>query len=182
MSDLLYKPDKTRRDIEELLAEHKNLIYYRLTQMGQLHNQDAESAAWEALWDAIGTYSVYEKTAFSTYACACITNAINGVLRKQLHEFEQFGYCELNENIPAVTKSMDEDSSYEQLKKIVQEVFDEHLAASRGLARDILLFWRSVDFEENKTTIAKACNTSVSYVSRVIQGFKARLSGRLKGH
>ena len=174
MSDLLYKPDKTRRDIEELLAEHKNLIYYRLTQMGQLHNQDAESAAWEALWDAIGTYSVYEKTAFSTYACACITNAINGVLRKQLHEFEQFGYCELNEN-------MDEDSSYEQLKKLVQEVFDEHLAASRGLARDILLFWRSVDFEENKTTIAKACNTSVSYVSRVIQGFKARLSGRLKG-
>lgn len=181
MSDLLYKTDKTRHDIEELLAEHKNLIYYRLTQMGQLHNQDAESAAWEALWDAIGTYSIYEKTAFSTYACTCITNAINSVLRKQLHEFEQFGYCELNENIPAVTKSMDEYSNYEQLKKTVQEVFDEHLAASRGLARDILLFWRSVDFEENKTTIAKACNTSVSYVSRVIQGFKARLSGRLKG-
>ena len=180
MSDLLYKPDKSRQDIELLLAEHKNLIYYRLSQMGQLHNQDAESAAWEALWDAIGTFSVYEKTAFSTYACTCITNAINGVLRHQKLEAEHYGYCELDERIPAATEA-DSGEDYRQLRTLVQEVFDEHLAASRGLSRDILLFWRSVDFDENRTTIAKACGTSVSYVSRVIQGFKARLSGRLKG-
>lgn len=180
MSDLLYKMEKTKQDIEELLAEHKNLVYYRLSQMGQLHNQDAESAAWEALWDAIGTFSVYEKTAFSTYACTCITNAVNSVLRKQKLEAEHYGYCELSENIPAVTHDTDADVDYEQLKKIVQETFDEHLAASRGLSRDILLFWRSTGFDENRTTIAKACGTSVSYVSRVIQGFKARLSGRLR--
>lgn len=180
MPDKLYKPEKTRRDIEELLEEHKNLIYYRLSQMGQLHNPDAESAAWEALWDAIGTFSIYESTAFSTYACTCITNAINGVLRKQLREQEQYGFCELDENIQAATRSLSEHIESQQLRAIVQEVFDEHLAASRGLSRDILLFWRSVDFDENKTTIAKACGTSVSYVSRVLQGFKARLSGRLK--
>ena len=180
MSDLLYKPDKSRQDIETLLAEHKNLIYYRLSQMGQLHNQDAESAAWEALWDAIGTFSVYENTAFSTYACTCITNAINGVLRKQKRESENYGYTELTDNIPAQGE-IEEDSSYKELCKIVQEVFDEHLAASRGLSRDILLFWRSVGYDENRTAIAKACGTSASYVSRVITSFKARLSGRLKG-
>ena len=181
MSDLLYKADKTRQDVELLLAEHKNLVYYRLSQMGQLHNQDAESAAWEALWDAIETYSVYEKTAFSTYACTCITNAINCVLRHQKLEAEHYGYCELDDKIPAAVE-ISASADYLQLRVIVQETFDEHLAASRGLSRDILLFWRSVDFDENRTTIAKACGTSVSYVSRVIQGFKARLSGRLKGH
>lgn len=182
MSDLLHKPEKTKQDIEELLAEHKNLIYYRLTQMGQLYNPDAESAAWEALWDALGTYSVYEKTAFSTYACTCITNAINSVLRHQVLEQEKYGFCELDENLQATSRNIDEEANYEQLHNVVQEVFDEHFAASRGLSRDILLFWRSLDFDENRTTIAKACGTSVSYVSRVIQGFKARLSGRLKGH
>lgn len=180
MSDLLYKPDKSRQDIETLLAEHKNLVYYRLSQMGQLHNQNAESAAWEALWDAIGTFSVYEKTAFSTYACTCITNAINGVLRKQKREADNYGYTELTDNIP-IQGEVEEDSNYKELVKIVQETFDEHLSSSRGLSRDILLFWRSVNFDENRTTIAKACGTSVSYVSRVITGFKARLSGRLKG-
>lgn len=180
MSDLLYKPDKTPEDIEELIAEHKNLIYYRLTQMGQLFNPDAESAAWEALWDAIGTFSIYEKTAFSTYACTCITNAVNGVLRKQISEQQTYNYVELTDKIP-VPAAVEENSELEQLKELVDEVFKEHMGQSRGLSRDILQLWRASGFEDNKTQIAKALNTSVSYVSRVQTSFKARLSGRLKG-
>ena len=181
MSDLLYKPEKSKQDVEALLAEHKNLVYYRLSQMGQLYNQDAESAAWEALWDAIGTFSVYEKTAFSTYACTCITNAINGVLRKQISEQQAYNYVELTDKIP-VPAAVEENSELEQLKELVDEVFKEHMEQSRGLSRDILQLWCASGFEDNKTQIAKALNTSVSYVSRVQTSFKARLSGRLKGH
>ena len=83
MSELIYKLNKTAADVDELLLQHKNLVYYRLAQMNQLANQDAESAAWEALWDSIMTFDVFGSTAFSTYACRCITNAINTVLRKQ---------------------------------------------------------------------------------------------------
>ena len=86
MSELIYKLNKTAADVDELLLQHKNLVYYRLAQMNQLTNQDAESAAWEALWDSIMTFDVFGSVAFSTYACRCITNAINTVLRKQQHD------------------------------------------------------------------------------------------------
>lgn len=180
MSDLLYKPDKTPKDIEVLIAEHKNLIYYRLKQMGQLYNPDAESAAWEALWDAVGTFSIYEKTAFSTYACTCITNAVNSVLRKQIADQQAYNYVELTDKIP-VPATVEESAELEYLADVIDEVFKEHMETSRGLSRDILQLWRVSNFGENKTQIAKALNTSVSYVSRVQTAFKARLSGRLKG-
>ena len=48
MSELIYKLNKTAADVDELLLQHKNLVYYRLAQMNQLTNQYAESAAWEA--------------------------------------------------------------------------------------------------------------------------------------
>lgn len=179
MSDLIYKPEKTRQDIELLLAEHKNLVYYCLTQKGQLQNQDAESAAWEALWDAIGTFSIYEKTAFSTYACRCIINAINDELRKSQTEYEHYNPCELTDDIPVPT-AIEENLAYNRLRKTIDEVFKEHMESTRGLSRDILQLWRASGFEDNKTQIAKALNTSVSYVGRVQTAFKARLSGRLK--
>ena len=54
---------KTKEDIEQLLYENKNLVYYMLTKTGQLLNQDAESAAWEGLWDAVNLFDIYAKTA-----------------------------------------------------------------------------------------------------------------------
>lgn len=182
MPDLIYKLEKSRDDIERLLEEHRNLVYYCLSQCALLDNADCESAAWEALWDAICTFSVYEQTLFSTYACTCIMRAINGASRKQ--DAYNKRHIELPKDAPEPVTSMAFiDESIDSLKvlDIIQDVFEEHLASTRGVSKDVLLFWRSKNFDESKTEIAKACGTSVSYVSRVMTAFKARLSGRLKG-
>lgn len=179
MSDLIYKRDKTREDVEELLKQHKNLIYARLSTMRQLKNQDAESAAWEALWDAIETFDVYGATAFSTYAYRCITNAINNVLRKQQAQNNKIEFCELDENNLLFT-----DTSYESAEtmRLVHKAFDEYLLFIHGrVARDVLLLWYSGGFSMSATELAKHLNTSASYVTRVQDSFRAYLSGQLRG-
>lgn len=179
MSELIYKQDKTRQDVEELLMQHKNLLYARLTAMGQLRNQDAESAGWEALWDSIETFDIYGTVAFSTYAYRCITNAINNVLRKQQAERSKIEFCELTEANTLFT-----DTSYESAEtlRIVSEAFDEYTARTRScLATDILQLWRASGYSLSATEIARQVGSSASYVTRVQSSFRAYLSGRLKG-
>lgn len=178
MTDLIYKRDKTRQDVDELLMQHKNLVYYRLTQMGQLANQDAESAAWEALWDAIETFDVFGKTAFSTYACACITNAINDVLRKQMTEKSHIEFVELDEANIIFTQ---DEYRNPEVMRVLDEVFAWHMENSTDIAKSVLQLWRAGGFTDSATMIAKACGTSASYVSRVQCSFRARLGGKLKG-
>lgn len=180
MEDLLYKPDKTEKDINELLVQHQGLVYHLLKKRGQLGNQDAESAAWDALWDAIGTFDIYGNTAFSTWAWTCILHRIDDVVRKQLAEREHYGYVPLEVWHVDSNASVDADDTKERLKQLIDTVFDEHMQSARGLSRDILQLWRASGFEDNKSQIARALGTSASYVSRVQQAFKARLSGRLK--
>jgi DNA-directed RNA polymerase specialized sigma24 family protein len=179
MNDLLYKRDKTKEDIEQLLYENKNLVYYMLTKTGQLLNQDAESAAWEGLWDAVNLFDIYSKTAFSTFACVIMRNAINDVLRKQKH-YGQHTCCftETIENTCACF--MPEEESMEFCNRI-EDLFNEYLKARAGISRDILLAWRSSEYTSSATNLAIICKTSPSYVSRVQLAFRAFISGKLKG-
>lgn len=177
MSDLLYKQNKTGADIDELLLQHKNLVYYKLAQMGQLNNPDAESAAWEALWDALMTFDIYSKTAFSTYACRCITNAVNSVLRKQQYEKSRvISFDDLSEaNLLCTDGNFDSASTTQAIEQGVA-IF---VSMYHGLPRDIILRWQASGFEMSVTMLATACNTSTSYVSRVITLFRAILSSQM---
>lgn len=177
MSDLLYKPNKTDADVDELLLQHKNLVYYKLAQMGQLNNPDAESVAWEALWDAVMTFDIYSKTAFSTYACRCISNAVNTVLRKQQHERNHVvSFDELSEaNLLCTDSSYDSAATMQAIAQGV-EYFATHFF---DLPRDIILTWQASGFEMSVTMLAKVCGTSTSYVSRVITVFRAILSSQM---
>lgn len=176
--DLLYKRDKTAADVECLLEQHKNLVYYMLTKTEQLGNQDAESAAWEALWDAINVFSVYEETQFSTFACTMMRNAINDVLRKQnrirVQENEIVAaYIEAN-------KFISEFEPHAGIQQRVIELFKEYVSDKRGNIRSILLAWYGTGFENSATNIANMCKCSVSYVCRTQQLFRAFLKYRLE--
>lgn len=174
---LINKRDKTKEDINQLLKQHKNLIYYMLARLGQLNNQDAESAAWDALWTAIELYNVYSSVAFSTYACTVIKNAICDVLRKQkrtsktnsIEENEELGCLYVEQNV----------CSNESVNEILS-IFDTYVNSKCGLNRNILLTWRSAQFDSNVNSIAQMCRTSTSYVSRVQCAFRAYLSSQLK--
>lgn len=178
MEDLLYKRDKTADDVATLLAEHKKLIYYMLGRMGQLQNQDAESAAWEALWDAIGLFDVYSKVAFSTYACTLIRNAVNGVLRKEQAKKRSMSVA-TDMSAMAGLEAVDNTEDTELLDK-VYAIFDEYVSCKKGVSRSVLLAWYSTSFELNPASIARACNTTASYVGRVQCAFRAYLANKLK--
>lgn len=178
MSDLIYKLNKTSADIEELLLQHKNLVYFMLSQQGQLMNQDCESAAWEALWDAVCTFDVYSKTQFSTYACTLIRNAINNELRKQsvqnMQETLMFDFSDYNTLMTTV------DLYDYTVATGIEEVFNEYLRSTSGLPRNVLLLWNASSYEASGKDIAKACGCSPSYVSRVQRDFRAYLQHKLK--
>lgn len=178
MSDLLYKLNKTPEDIETLLQEHKKLVYYMLTTSGQLYNQDAESVAWEALWDALNLFDVFSTTAFSTFACTLIKNAINDVLRKQIVESRHVcSFTYMAESTEIVYICEPEDNT---VAKAIEEQFRIYVDSKTGIVRNVLLAWYSSGFVGSVTNIAAMCKTSPSYVSRVQSAFRAYLSGKLK--
>ena len=180
MSDLIYKLDKTSQDIDNLLSEHKNLVYHMLTCMQQLDNPDAESAAWEGLWNAINTYDVFSAVQFSTYACKVIRNAINDELRKCYikrnlldNSIELCSYPE-----PSVVVDFDADEAVRTIYKL----FDEYVVQKVGINKNILLAWYSSNFESNPTNLATICHCSTSYVCRVQGAFRAYIITKLKEH
>lgn len=68
-------------DINDQIANNTGLVYKQLTVFNLLQDQDAESYAYEALYNAVRTYDATTGTAFSTYAVCCINNALRKHLR-----------------------------------------------------------------------------------------------------
>lgn len=174
--ELLRKLDKTPEDINHLLAQHKRLAYHVLTTMGLLDNQDAESAAWEGLWDAINTFDVFSKNEFSTYAYKVIRNAILNELRKdtatkniQCISVDFMAYP--NQTAAAA----DTDVQY------IYDIFNDYITTRSGVTKNVLLIWYSTGFDNNATNIANVCACSTSYVCRVQSAFRAYLATRLRG-
>lgn len=179
MQELLYKQDKTKDDINSLLMQHKNLVYHMLKTTGQLDNQEAESHAWEALWDAIGTFDIYSTTKFSTYACSVIRNAIYDVINYQRgFASRQAAVAEYME------KHTDEINEYinveSELDNKIGTLVKTFVESKQGVIKNVVIFWYSNNFDVSVKSIATACKCSPSYVSRVQDSFRAYLSGHLK--
>lgn len=175
---LLYKPDKTKADIEVLISEHKNLVYAMLGQLGQLYNQDAESVAWEALWDAIATFDIYTTTAFSTYACVLIRNAIKNEIRKAKTRNNLQDNSEIEEF--ADIKQLFDNSEASLFNAQITRLFELYIANKVGVIRNVMLCWYNSGFTATVSNLSIMCRTSTSYVSRVQHSFRAFLSSKLK--
>lgn len=172
MAELLYKPDKTPEDINSLIGAHKNLIYYVLGGLGQLYNQDCESAAWQALWDAVCTFDIYGQAAFSTYAVTLIRNAVNGELRKEATRRR-------HETVLDELQGVNEPVVSGELNRI-EAIFAEFIARCTGQKKNVMLVWQASGYEAKGTTIATICRCTPSYVSRVQQDYRAFVSVRIK--
>lgn len=181
MSDLLYKMNKSKADIETLLDENKNLVYHILTLSNQLQNQEAESAAWDALWDAICTFDVFCETAFSTWACTLIKNRIGDVLRAQKREKQKKLKIE-HELQTAVSDTNYVDKESKEFLKKFKGHFDKYISFKTGVTRDVLIMWYSTGFECSVTNLAAACNCSASFVSRIQVDFRAYIYSKLRGN
>lgn len=180
MSELLYKPEKSDADINELISQHKNLVYYMLGRMGRLNHQDCESAAYEALWDAVCTFDIYSTGSFSTYACTLIRNAVNNELRKAaLQQGRDAAMMELADTnglfLPTAVDVQDN-----RVTTRVEQLFDKYVSGKSGTCRNVLLTWQASGFEAPGKVIARICRCSGSYVSRVQNDFRAFLQYKMK--
>lgn len=178
MEDLLYKLNKTPQDVDALLAIHKKLAYHMLHYTGQMGNQDAESAAWQGLWDAINTFDIFSTTQFSTYACKVIKHAIWDTIRKEQAK-KVFKYTSVDFTAwPCDIDTVNYDENGD-IKRIY-DLFAAYVKTKQGKVKDVLLAWYAADFESSATNIAAIANTSPSYVSRVQNAFRAYIDTQLK--
>jgi DNA-directed RNA polymerase specialized sigma subunit len=151
-----------------------------LGKMHLLSDRDCESAAFEALWDAINCFDVFSKVPFADYACPCIRNAVNDTLRKrQAQKRSLYIAVELTDDINLFyTDEVCSADTYSKVEELFDRYINHHVTGS--LARNILLVWHSSVFEMEATEIAKQCHTSPSYVCRVQCAFRAYLGNKLK--
>ena len=170
--DLLYKQDKTASDVDELLHQHKKLVYHILKCTGMLNNSDAESLAWEALWDAINLFDIYSTTKFSTYACTIIHNrVVNGIKAAKHHET-----VELDDNMVILENEFENS----ELNKLIYATFDKYISNVSGVSRDVLLAWYGSGFTYSLAVVAELTKTSPSYAGRVLCSFRAYLATTLQ--
>ena len=179
MDDLIYKLDKTKEDVEALLRQNKNIVYFKLGEMHLLDNQDAESAAFEALWDAVNCFDVFCTVPFVNYACKCIENAVNDTIRKRkAKKRNTYVSVELTDNVSVyVMPDVDAENMFTKVQKLLRLYLDNNISGK--LAREVLLVWYSSNFEMSATHIAKRCNTTASYVCRVQCAFRAYIGNKL---
>ena len=147
--------------------------------MNLLGDQDAESNAWQGLWDAVETFDVFATNAFSSYAYVVIANEVKNGLRKTkavnaVHtiptSFED--HCA---QYAAVVCSTDGDIQR------IYDIFDSYVATKSGVIKNVLLAWYGTNFEGTTVSIASICGCSASYVSRVQTSFRAYVSSKLMG-
>lgn len=177
---LIYKPVKTKQDVDKLLSIHKNLVYWTLGKMGRLHDQECESAAWEALWDAINRFDVFSNVAFSSFAVKCIRNRVNDILRKRKLRLENetdftdyFEAADRGTLIPLQIEAVDELIR-------VQTILDEYIDMKSGVSKNVLLVWKAANFEISAQMLARICNTSSTTVGKVLIAFRAYLATKLR--
>lgn len=183
--DLLYKRDKTEDDVDKLVRIHKNLVYYCLSELNQINNQDAESAAFEALWDAINLFDVYATTAFSTYACKVIKNRILSVIKKQKKHRENEILAESSTSFFNDSYELGAEEEYtkqdKRYNKLCRQI-DGYINNQTDKGKAILLYWRSKCYNATTIDIAAHCGVSSSYVSRVQVSFKVAVQAMIKSN
>lgn len=147
--------------------------------MNLLGNQDAESNAWQGLWDAVETFDVFAKNAFSSYAYVVIANEVKNGLRKTkavnaVHTIPTSFEDHCTQYTAAVCSA---DGDIQR----IYDTFDSYVATKSGVIKNVLLAWYGTSFEGTTVSIASICGCSASYVSRVQTSFRAYVSSKLMG-
>ena len=177
--------------IDDMIRNNTGLIFKQLTRYKLLKDPEAESIGYEALYTAITTFDASKNIALSTYATVCIYNALGSYVRtlnKQrqldvvsynntLNDDEDTEYLE----IIASTTSVEEDVIKQETTMYVRRAYQEQYELlTNDRHKAILHEWYISDYKATTVDIANKVGVSQSYVSQVINNFKARLKKRLE--
>ena len=181
-------------DINDLISDNMGLVYKQLVKFNLAGNDDAYSYGLEALGRAAKTYNKNKNVAFSTYASACIYNGIAMYLRDiaRHNKLPTVSY-------DAVIRDDDGEGCFQDIivgpNTTEQAVLDRELydyiwyafnkkyeELPSETAKNIISTWRDSNFELSQQELAKICNTSQPYVSRIISAFRHKFKKEMENY
>lgn len=180
-------------DINALIRTHSGLVYSQLHKFNLINDPDAESFAYEALYNAIRNFDESKGNKLSTVATVYIYNALGSYVRslkstRQIRpiSYNNVAYTDDNEEhefVDLISSDADIESNV-----LLAEEHSYAMAAFNELYdmltnekhKVILKAWKDSEFEAQTKDIAKEVGVSQSYVSQVINNFKFRLKKKLE--
>lgn len=178
-------------DVNDKIFENTGLIYKQLHTFQLTNDQDAESFAYEALYNAVTTYDCNTGTAFSTYAVCCINNALRKHLRtlSKKRQLEVVSYdtpIASDEDSPTMLEVIPQLYTVEDMLLCMEScnfirnvVVDEYERLSEKHQVIVRLFLTRKE-DMNQQAIAKAAGVTQATVSKIISAFRHKIKQRLE--
>lgn len=176
-----------------LIQTHSGLVYSQLHKFKLIQDQEAESIAFEALYNAISNFDESKGTQLSTVATVYIYNALGSYVRTlnkkrilQIVSYNNVAYedeAEEHEFVDMLSTGESIESNYirTELHKHTRNTFNElYDTLTNETHKTILRLWNESDFEATTVEISKQVNVSQSYVSQVINNFKFKMKKKLE--
>jgi RNA polymerase sigma factor (sigma-70 family) len=181
-------------DINDIISDNLGLVYSQLKRFELLHDQDAESAAYEALYNAVKTYDSNSSTKFSTYAICVIANALRMILRsrrnkKQLSVVSYNETYDCDDDEKSFVDIMTDGESIEdimlraelrgEIYKALKNVYHE---LNEGTVKKVFVMWYKSDFKILQRDMAAALGVSQPSVNRALGIIKYKIRQELEDY
>ncbi len=180
------------QEIDCLIQQNTGLMVTVLKQYNLLHDPDAESIAYEALWRACVDYDETLGYKRSTLIITYLKNALGTYIRT-LNKQRQIETVSYN-NIAYADDGVDHEflellTSFETAETVVmkditnkkvREVYTQQYDRLRGKKKAIIKVWEASGFTCTNKAIAAATHVSQPYVNQVVAMFKQMLREKLK--
>lgn len=176
-----------------LIKTHSGLVYRQLHKFNLIRDHDAESIAFEALYNAIKDFDESKGTKLSTVATVYIYNALGSYVRSlnkkrviQVVSYNNVAYeddTEEHEFVDMLSSGVDIEEDYirSELYKHTRATFNElYDMLTNETHKSILKLWSDSEFKATTVEISKQLNVSQSYVSQVINNFKFKMKKKLE--
>lgn len=176
-----------------LIQKHSGLVYSQLHKFKLSQDQEAESIAYKALYDAIVNFDESKGTKLSTVATVYIYNALGSYVRTLNNkrtiktvsynsvaysdDTEDHEFLELLSNGTSVEDMYIHNDLCRYTRQVFNNLYDE---LTNETHKTILTIWNESDFTMSTVEIAKVVKVSQSYVSQVINNFKFKMKKKLE--
>lgn len=182
--------------MDKIIKDNAGLIFAQLKRLNIMHDSEAQSIGYEALWNAAMTYDESKGYKFSTYATCCIYNALCSYIRtlnkkRQLEvvSYNSIAYQEdgtkheylelLSTDIVDTEQEILQKELYCTLNRAIQISYDR---LTNPKHKAVIKVWRDAEYNISNKEVAAAVGVSQPYVNQIINTFKNSIKKIMEGY
>jgi RNA polymerase sigma factor (sigma-70 family) len=182
--------------MDKIIKDNAGLIFAQLKRLNIMHDPEAQSIGYEALWNAAMTYNESKGYKFSTYATCCIYNALCSYIRtlnkkRQLEvvSYNSIAYQEdgtkheylelLSTGIVDTEQELLQKELYCTLNRAIQISYDR---LTNPKHKAVIKVWRDAEYNISNKEVATAVGVSQPYVNQIINTFKNSIKKIMEGY